>query len=106
MSTNKKEKKRNYNQRIMQVKQGTVNLLVFSICGGMGRECRAFYIRLSELRAEKRDIHKSVMMHWIISNLCYPLLKSCLLCLQAPIREIVTSPKSNKMLQLNMNYVQ
>ena len=90
----------------MQVKQGTVNLLVFSICGGMSRECRAFYTKLSELRAEKRDIQKSVMMHWIISNLCYPLLKFCLLCLQAPIRKIVTSPKSNKMLQLNMNYVQ
>ena len=43
----------------MQVKQGTVNPLVFSICGGMGRECQAFYTRLSELPAEKGDIHKS-----------------------------------------------
>ena len=39
----KKEKKRNYNQRIQQVEQGTFSLLVFSIYGGMARECQAFY---------------------------------------------------------------
>ena len=48
----------------------------------MGEKCQAFYSRLSELLAEKRDIHKSVMMHWIRSKLCYVLLKSCLLCLR------------------------
>ena len=49
----------------MQVEQRTFSPLVFSIYGGMGRECQNFYSRLSELLAEKRDIHKSVMMHWI-----------------------------------------
>ena len=42
----------------------------------------AFYSRLSGLLVEKRDIHKSVMMHWIRSKLCYRLLKSFLLCLR------------------------
>ena len=37
----------------MQVEQGTFSSLVFSINGGMGRECQAFYSRLSELLAEK-----------------------------------------------------
>ena len=78
-TTNDKEKKRNYNQCIMQVKQGTFSPLVFSIYGGM---VRAFYSKLSALVAAKRDIHKSVMMHWIRSKLCYALLKSCLLCLR------------------------
>ena len=45
----KKKKKRNCNQRIMQVEKGIFNPLVFSIYGGMGRECQAFYLRLSEL---------------------------------------------------------
>ena len=79
---NKKEKKRNYNQRIPQVEQRTFSPLVFSIYGGMGRECQAIYSRLSDLLAEKRNIHKSVIMHWIRSKLCYALLKSCLLCLR------------------------
>ena len=52
------------------------------IYGSMGKECQAFYSRLSKLLVGKRDIHKSVMMHWIRSKLCYALLKSCLLCLR------------------------
>ena len=52
----------------MQVQQGTFSPLVFLIYGGMGRECQTFYLRLSELLAEKRDIHKSVIMHWIKSK--------------------------------------
>ena len=36
----------------MQVKQGTFSPLVFSINGGMGGECQAFYSRLTELLAE------------------------------------------------------
>ena len=48
----------------MQVEQGTFSPLVFSIYGGMGRECQAFYSRLSELLF-KNDIHKSVMTDWI-----------------------------------------
>ena len=66
----------------MQVEQGTFISLVFSIYSGMGRECQAFYSKLSELLAEKRDIHKSVMMHCIRSKLCFILLKSLLLCLR------------------------
>ena len=52
-TTNEKEKKRNYNHRIMQVEQGTFSPLVFSVNGGMVGECQAFYSRLSELLAEK-----------------------------------------------------
>ena len=65
MQRTENKKKRNYNQRIMQVEQGTFRPLVFLIYGSMGRECPASYSRLNELLAEKRVIHKSVMMHWI-----------------------------------------
>ena len=66
---------------MMQVGHGTFSSLVFSIYSGTGRECQAFYSRLSELQAEKHDIRKSVMMHWIRSKLCYALFKSCLIFL-------------------------
>ena len=59
-TTNEKEKKRNYSQRIMQVQQETFIPLVFSIYGGMGREYQAFYSRLSELLLERYDIRKCV----------------------------------------------
>ena len=41
----------------------------------MGRERQAFYSRLIELLADKRNIHKSIMMHWIRSKLCYEVTK-------------------------------
>ena len=33
------EKKRNYNRRIMNIENGTFTPLVFSVFGGMGKEC-------------------------------------------------------------------
>ena len=57
----RKRKKPNYNQHIMQVEQGFFSPLIFSICDGMGRECQALQSRLSEILTEKRDIHKSVL---------------------------------------------
>ena len=39
---NEKEKKRNYNNRILQIEHGTFTPLVFSIYGNMRRECAKF----------------------------------------------------------------
>ena len=55
--TNEKEKKRQYNERVLQVENGTFTPLVFSTNGAMGRECIKFYQRLSELIAEKRKVN-------------------------------------------------
>ena len=52
---NEKEKKRLYNERIMQVEYGTFTPLVMSATRGMGRESSKFYSRLSELISEKRE---------------------------------------------------
>ena len=51
---NKKDKKRQYNERILQVEHGTFTPLVMSITDGMGRESQKFYARLSEMISEKR----------------------------------------------------
>ena len=78
---NKKEKKRAYNERVFQIEHATFTALVFSIYGSMGRECRTFYSRLSDLLSEKRDLPKSITMNWIRTKIFFALLKSCLLCL-------------------------
>ena len=44
---NEMEKKRHFNERILQVEQGNFSPLVFTIDGSMGNECRAFYSRFS-----------------------------------------------------------
>ena len=53
---NENEKKRNYNERILNVDHGSFTPLVFSCYGGMSRECSRFYSHAAELIAEKRKI--------------------------------------------------
>ena len=77
---NEKEKKRNYSERILQIDHGTFTPLVFSLYGGMGRECKTFYSRLAELVSIKQNISKSVATNWIRAKICYALLEASLLC--------------------------
>ena len=56
--TNDKEKKRNYNYRILQIEHGAFTTLAFSIYGSMGRECTKFYSKLEELLSNKRKESK------------------------------------------------
>ena len=43
----KKKKKSKNKQHIKKVEKGTFKPMVFSIYGGMGRECQDFYSKLS-----------------------------------------------------------
>ena len=58
---NEKEKKKDYNERIMQIEHGSFTPLVMSATGGMSRECRTFYFRLSEMINEKRGVNHSTI---------------------------------------------
>ena len=80
--TNEKEKKRGYNERVLQVENGTFTPLVFSVHGGMGQECQTFYKRLSLLIAEKRDEKLSSVSSWIRTRISFALLRSALMCLR------------------------
>lgn len=51
---NEPKKKRDYNCRILSVKQGSFTPLIFSITDGMGREYSMFAKRLCQLIATKR----------------------------------------------------
>ena len=79
---NENEKKRAYNERVLQVEHDIFMPLVFSIYQSMGRECHKFFSRLSDLLSEKRNLPKSVVTKWVRSKVCFALLKSSLLCLR------------------------
>ena len=49
---NENEKKRQYNERVIQGKHGTFTPLVFTCFGGMGPECKTFFKKLSIMIAE------------------------------------------------------
>ena len=49
-----KEKKREYNRRIMNTEPGTFTPLVFSVNGVLGKECSMFHKRVAEKIAKKK----------------------------------------------------
>ena len=81
-ASNENEKKRKYNNRVMNVEQGCFTPLVFSTNGGMGRECRKFYARLADMIAAKRKQEYCVTMSWLRRKISFSLIRSILLCVR------------------------
>ena len=72
------EKKRAYNERVIQVEKGSFTPVVFSTVGGMGPEAERFHKGLAVLIAEKRNETYSHVVNYIRTRLRFCLLKSIL----------------------------
>ena len=68
------EKKRAYNERIIQVENGSFT----PTFGGMGKEAESFHKRLAQLIAEKRNENYSHVVNYLRTRLRFCLLKSVL----------------------------
>ena len=79
---NENEKKRHYNERILNVDNRSFTPLVFSLYGGMSRECKTFYGRLADMIAEKRKTLPSITSSWIRTKICFALLRASFLCIR------------------------
>ena len=79
---NEKEKKKNYNERILQVEHGSFTPLVMTANGGFARESAKFYARLAELIASKRNTQYSVVSAWIKRKGVFSLMNSIGLCVR------------------------
>ena len=79
---NEQEKKRAYNQRVLEVENGTFTPLVFSAAGGMANECSMFYKRLAGLISEKQGTHQSVVSTWLRTKLSFALQRSAVMCIR------------------------
>ena len=77
---NEHEKNRDNSSRISNVKQGSFTLLVFSITGGMGRECSLFVKQLCQMISLKQKKELGVVTYGIRCKISYALLRSSLLC--------------------------
>ena len=80
--SHEREKRRNYEERVLQVEQGTFTPLVFSSTGGAGPAASAFLKRLSSLLAAKKDTDYSTTMGWLRCRLSFALIRCCILCLR------------------------
>jgi hypothetical protein len=79
---NEREKKRNYNERVMQIEHGTFSPLVFAATGGLGRECEKFYDRLAAMISEKRNDSYNRVITWVRRKIIFSLINSVCVCLR------------------------
>ena len=77
-----KEKKREYNQRVMEIEHGTFTPLVFTISGAMGHECHKFHKSIAEKISNKKDRQYNDVIRYIRMNTSLLVLKGALLCLR------------------------
>ena len=80
--SNETEKKNQYNQRIIEVDQGSFCPLIFSVNGGTSNECSVFLKRLMNLIAKKRNEHISTITSFMRTKINFALLRSILLCIR------------------------
>ena len=76
------DKKREYNDRVLQVEHGTFNPLVIGTNGGMGEECQHFVKRLAELLALKQSESYASTVSWIRTKLAFEVIRSAVLCVR------------------------
>ena len=79
---NEKEKKKSYNERILQVDHGTFTPIVLSATGGMGREAAKLYRRLAEMIAEKRRQPYAIIITWIKRKISFALSQNIGMCIR------------------------
>ena len=80
--SNEKEKKRCYNNRVMDIEHGSFTPLVFSAYGGSGIEANQFISELSVKLALKHHAELSVMTNWLRTKLSFSILRSAILCIR------------------------
>ncbi len=76
------EKRCVYGHRIRDIEDGLFSSLVFSSTGGMGKEAKIVFKRISSLVSVKKDTPYSKMINWICCRLSFSLLRSSLLCIR------------------------
>ena len=77
-----REKKRAYNQRVVQIERATFTPLVFSTTGGMAPECTRYHKRVAELISNKTGEEYSKVMNYMRTRVRFTLLKSTLLAIR------------------------
>ena len=76
------EKKRTYNQRVIDVEKATFVPLVFSTNGAMGKEAETFNKRLATLLSLKRNISYSDAISFVRRKIRFSILRTSLIALR------------------------
>jgi hypothetical protein len=96
------EKKRVYNERVIQVEKGSLTPIVMSTFGGMGAEANRFHKRIATLISQKRNERYSDVMSYIRTRLRFCLLKSVLVAVRG-VRGKSTKEKISPISSISFN---
>ena len=77
-----REKKRQYNNRIMNVEHGTFTPLVFSVNRGMAKECLKLHKFVAEKIANKSGCRNEKVLSIIKCKLSFLILRASLMCVR------------------------
>ena len=67
------EKKRQYNNRVLEVEKASFCPLVYSTSGGVGPECKAYHRRVVQLISEKRREGYASVMNYVRTKIMWDL---------------------------------
>ena len=81
-NSHESEKKRTYNQRIIEVEHATFTPLVFSTSGGESPECHRFHKRLATLLSDRRKESYSETITYIRRRIRFCILRTTLIALR------------------------
>ena len=76
------EKKRKYNQRVMEVEMGTFTPLVFATNGGMGLDCQNFLRTLANKLSNKNNEPYASVISWLRIQLSFAILRTVHRCVR------------------------
>ena len=76
------DKRRQYEQRVIQVEHSSFVPLVFSATGGTSKSTSNFYRHLALKLSMKRDEHLSVILGLLHCRLSFALLRAAIMCIR------------------------
>ena len=82
LAKQEREKKRQYNNRIMNIEHGTFTPLIFSVTGVMGKECSTFHKHIADKIARKTEQSYSDVISVMRCKLSFLILRSVLMCVR------------------------
>ena len=77
-----KEKKRKYQQRVIDVEMGSFTPLVFGTNGGMGKECKLFLSNLADKLSRKNGESYASAISWLRTRTSFEILRSDHTCVR------------------------
>ena len=102
---NEKEKKDEYNERVLNVEKGTFTPLVFLTSGGMSKECKRFINRLADLQARKKGEEYGDVVRVLRTKLRFALLKTTLIALRGHREKVGDKDHTLPLSEISYNLV-